>query len=138
MKLIEETSKTSPDEELAKECHELKGKVTELEKDNFKKQKDIEFLTRENRSLQQELGLRAGFIETMQLESCAAIEDEKSKIKILMGKNEVAMKDYYEVKLVSREQDNENLRKQLHEKETDLRNVITKYTHLERRLKELL
>jgi hypothetical protein len=33
-----------------------------------------------------------------------------------MGKNEVAMKDYYEVKLASREQDNEALRKQLHEK----------------------
>jgi hypothetical protein len=59
-------------------------------------------LSRENRSLQQELGLRAGFIETMQLESSAAIEDEKSKVKILMGKNEVALKDYYETKLISR------------------------------------
>ena len=59
-------------------------------------------MSRENRSLQQELGLRAGFIETMQLESSAAIEDEKSKVKILMGKNEVALKDYYETKLISR------------------------------------
>jgi hypothetical protein len=31
----------------------------------------------------------------MQLESCAAIEDEKSKIKVLMGKNEVSMKEYF-------------------------------------------
>jgi hypothetical protein len=66
-----------------------------LEKSNFKQQKEIEFLARENRSMQQELGLRAGFIETMQLESSAAIEDEKSKVKILLGKNEVALKDYY-------------------------------------------
>ena len=51
----------------------MKGKYTELEKDNFKKQKDIEFLSRENRSLSGELGLKAGFIESMQLESCAAI-----------------------------------------------------------------
>jgi hypothetical protein len=47
-----------------------------------------------------------------------------------MNKNEVSMKDYYEVKLASRERDNDSLKKQLHEKETDLRNVITKYTHL--------
>lgn len=73
-------------------------------------------MARENRSLQQELGLRAGFIETMQLESSAAIEDEKSKVKILMGKNEVALKDYYENKVLSREHDNESLRKQLAEK----------------------
>lgn len=33
-----------------------------------------------------------------------------------MGKNEVAMKDYYESKLQSREHDNENLKKQLKEK----------------------
>jgi hypothetical protein len=37
--------------------------------------------------LQAELGLRAGFIETLQLESSAAIEDEKSKIKILMNQS---------------------------------------------------
>jgi hypothetical protein len=88
--------------------------------------------------LQQELGLRAGFIETMQLESCAAIEDEKEKVRVMMNKNEVSMKDYYEVKLASREKDNSTLKNQLHEKETDLRNVITKYTHLERKLKDLL
>jgi hypothetical protein len=52
----------------------------------------------------------------MQLESSAAIEDEKSKVKILMGKNEVALKDYYENKLMSREHDNANLKKQLTEK----------------------
>jgi hypothetical protein len=42
---------------------------------------------RENKSLQQEVGLRAGFLETMQLESSAAIEDERSKLKILMNEN---------------------------------------------------
>jgi hypothetical protein len=52
----------------------------------------------------------------MQLESSAAIEDEKSKVKILMGKNEVALKEYFEGKLTSREHDNQNLRKQLAEK----------------------
>lgn len=66
----------------------------------------------------------------MQLESCAAIEDEKSKIKVLMGKNEVSMKEYYEAKINSREQDNESLKKQLAEKETDLRNIINKYHQL--------
>lgn len=47
-----------------------------------------------------------------------------------MGKNEVAMKDYYENKLASRELDNHSLRKQLTEKETDLKNIILKYNHL--------
>ncbi len=55
-----------------------------------------------------------------------------------MGKNEVAMKDYYENKLTSREHDNQNLKKQLTEKESDLRNIVTKYNHLQRKLKELL
>ena len=106
MKLIEENKDRNPDEQLEKELHDLKGKYTELEKDNFKKQKDLEFLHRENKSLAGELGLKAGFIESMQLESCAAIEDEKSKIKVMMGKNEVSMKEYYESKLSSRDQDN--------------------------------
>ena len=47
----------------------------EVEKDSFSKDKEIDHLRREVKSLQQELGLKAGFIETMQLESCAAIED---------------------------------------------------------------
>jgi predicted nucleotidyltransferase len=55
-----------------------------------------------------------------------------------MGKNEVALKDYFENKLASREQDNGSLRKQLAEKESDLKHVIVKYNHLERKLKELL
>jgi hypothetical protein len=74
----------------------------------------------------------------MQLESSAAIEDEKSKVKILMGKNEVALKDYYENKLLSREHDNDSLRKQLAEKDADLRGIATRYSHLERRLRELM
>ena len=40
----------------------------------------------------------------MQLESCAAIEDEKEKMRVMMGKNEVAMKDYYEMKISSNTQ----------------------------------
>ena len=67
MKLIEENKDKNPDEQLEKEVHELKGKITEFEKDVFKKQKDIEFLQRENKSLAGELGLKAGFIESMQL-----------------------------------------------------------------------
>lgn len=59
-------------------------------------------------------------------------------MKILLGKNEVALKDYYETKLASREQDNASLRTQLTEKESDLRQIAVKYAHLERRLKELL
>jgi hypothetical protein len=38
-KLIAENKSVNPDEELEKELHELKGKFTEIEKDNFKKQK---------------------------------------------------------------------------------------------------
>lgn len=45
-KLIEQTKGVAPDDELEKELHEVKGKLTEVEKDNFKKQKEIEFLTR--------------------------------------------------------------------------------------------
>lgn len=48
------------------------------------------------------------------------------------------MKDYYEGKLHSREQDNESLKKQLKQKEADLRTIATKYSHLERRLRQLL
>ena len=50
----------------------------------------------------QELGLKKGFIETLQLESCAAIEDEKSKIKVMMGNSEMSLKEYYEEKINSR------------------------------------
>lgn len=88
--------------------------------------------------MQQEVGLRAGFLETMQLESSAAIEDERSKLKILMNENEVAMKDYYETKLVNKGKDIEALQNQLQEKENDIRQLIVKYNQLEKRLKELL
>ena len=77
-------------------------------------------------------------METMQLESSAAIEDEKSKLKILMNENEVAMKDYYETKLNSKDKDIDALRDQLHEKEKDIRQLIVKYNQLEKRLQELL
>jgi len=55
-----------------------------------------------------------------------------------MGKNEVSMKEYYEAKIKSREQDNQSLKKQLSEKETDLRNIVNKYSQLERKLREVL
>jgi hypothetical protein len=90
---------------------------------------------RENKSIQIELGLRAGFLETMQLESSAAIEDEKEKIKVLMGKNEIAMKDYYENKISSKERDNEALKRMLAEKEWDLRELIGRYNSLEKKMR---
>ena len=55
-----------------------------------------------------------------------------------MGKNEVSMKEYYESKLTSRDQDNQNLKKQLNEKETDLRNIIYKYNQVKRKLTEMM
>lgn len=48
------------------------------------------------------------------------------------------MKDYYEMKVASLEKDVEALQKHLTEKETDLRDVVGKYNHVEKRLKELL
>lgn len=59
-------------------------------------------MVRENRTLAGELGLKNGHIETLQLESCAAIEDEKGKMRVMMGNNEMAMKEYFEEKLASR------------------------------------
>ncbi len=46
MKLIADSKSVHPDDELEKELHQVKGKLTEVEKDNFKKQKDIEHLVR--------------------------------------------------------------------------------------------
>ena len=48
------------------------------------------------------------------------------------------MKDYYESKIAGRELDNQNIKKQLYEKATDLRNVVAKYAQLELRLKDVL
>ena len=52
-----------------------------------------------------------------------------------MGENEVAMKDYYETKLRSKEKDIETLKKILEEKETDVRGLIEKYKQLEKKLR---
>lgn len=73
MKIIEESQRIDPDEKIIDENNKLREKCDNLEKENFKKTKEIDFLHRENKSLQAELGLRAGFIETLQLESSAAI-----------------------------------------------------------------
>lgn len=88
---------------------ELYDKNEKVENENIKLQKQVEHLARENRALAGELGLKKGYIETLQLESCAAIEDEKSKMRIMMGNNEVSMKEYFEDKLASRERDIEHL-----------------------------
>jgi hypothetical protein len=136
-KIIEERYET-PNDTLAKENKELRDHLQLLEKELLVRGKEIEVLQRENKALQQELGLRAGFIETIQLESSAAIEDERSKFKVLISENEVAMKDYYEAKLLAKNKDVEGLEAQLHEKENDIRQLIVKYNQLEKRLKELL
>jgi phosphoenolpyruvate-protein kinase (PTS system EI component) len=40
-KLIEEHAAILPDDALEKELHECKGKLTDLEKDNFKQKKEL-------------------------------------------------------------------------------------------------
>jgi len=48
------------------------------------------------------------------------------------------MKDYYETKLNNKEKEIENLKKQMSEKDYDLRAVISKYNTVEKKLKTLL
>lgn len=55
-----------------------------------------------------------------------------------MNENEVAMKDYYETKLATKNKDISGLQAQLHQKQKDIRQLIVKYNQLEKRLKELL
>jgi len=88
--------------------------------------------------LQGEVNVRAGIIEQNMLESQAAIEDEKSKVKMIMNQSEVSMKDYYENKLHSKEKDIDALKKQMSEKDYDLRAIIGKYNTLEKKMKQLL
>ena len=66
-----------------------------------------------NGSLAQELGLSKGFIESLQLESNAAIEDERAKMKAFIGTHEVSIREYFEEKLKAKEKDVDNLRQQL-------------------------
>lgn len=61
------------DDSLNKEIKDLLQKNEKIENENIKLQKQVEHLARENRSLAQELGLKKGYIETLQLQSCAAI-----------------------------------------------------------------
>jgi hypothetical protein len=84
------------------------------------------------------VNVRAGIIEQNMLESQAAIEDEKSKVKMIMNQSEVSMKDYYENKLHSKERDIDGLKKQMSEKDYDLRAIIGKYNTLEKKMKQLL
>lgn len=46
---------------------ELEGRLSECEKENVKFKKTIDHLNLVNQSLAQELGLKKGFIETLQL-----------------------------------------------------------------------
>ena len=75
--------------------------------------KQYEHLQLINSSLAQELGLSKGFIETFQLESNAAIEDERSKMKAFLGTHEISIREYFEDKLKSKEKDVDNLKQQL-------------------------
>lgn len=52
-----------------------------------------------------------------------------------MNENEVAMKDYYETKIANKNKDISALQSQLHEKQTDIRQLIVKYNQLQKRLK---
>jgi hypothetical protein len=45
-----------------------------------------------NASIAQELGLSKGFIENLQLESSAAIEDERAKMKAFLGTHEIGIR----------------------------------------------
>lgn len=63
------------DDKLHEEIKQLFDKNQKIENENIKLQKQVEHLARDNRALAQELGLKKGYIETLQLESCAAIED---------------------------------------------------------------
>lgn len=90
----------------------------------------MEHLVRENRSLAAELGLKKGYIETLHLESSAAIEDEKSKLRALLGNSELSLKEYFEDKLNSKDKDIEHLQAVLAGKEQDIRDLIVKYNGL--------
>ena len=74
------------------EIKELEDKIEVLEKNQIKIKKQYEHLQLVNASLAQELGLSKGFIESLQLESNAAIEDERSKMKAFVGTHEVSIR----------------------------------------------
>lgn len=109
-----------------------------MENENIRLQKQVEHLVRENRAIAGELGLKKGHVETLQLESCAAIEDEKGKMRLMMGNSEMSLKEYFEDKLASREKDVDHLQAVLAGKEQDIRDLIVKYNGLEKRLEALL
>lgn len=77
-------------------------------------------------------------METMQLESSAAIEEERTKVKVLMNRNEMSMRAYYEEKLALKDKELTALKQQLVEKEADIRDLIQKYKDLEKKLAILL
>jgi hypothetical protein len=91
-----------------------------------------------NASLAQELGLSKGFIESLQLESNAAIEDERSKLKAFLGTHEIGIREYFEDKIKSKEKDVDALRRLLSEKEECIRELIVKYNGLEKRLELMM
>ena len=100
----------------------------------MKIKKQYEHLQLINASIAQELGLSKGFIESLQLESNAAIEDERAKFKAFIGSHQIGIKEYFEDKIKSKERDIDTLNKILAEKEDDIRDLIVKYNALEKRM----
>jgi succinate dehydrogenase flavin-adding protein (antitoxin of CptAB toxin-antitoxin module) len=74
----------------------------------------------------------------LQLESNAAIEDERSKLKTFLGTHEISIKEYFEDKIKSKEKDIDSLKRLLSEKEDDIRELIVKYNALEKRMDIML
>ena len=120
------------------EIKELQDKIEVLEKNLVKVKKQYEHLQLINASIAQELGLSKGFIESLQLESNAAIQDERAKMKAFIGTHEVSLREYFEDKIKTKEKDVESLRKQLAEKEESIRDVVTQYAALERRFEMMM
>ena len=116
------------------EINELEKTIDTVEKQNIKLKKQVDHLTMTYNAVATELGLSKGHIESIMLESNANIEEEKNKIRMLMGTHEVTLKEYYEDKVKGKNSQIDNLERTLKEKEEDIRDLIVKYNALEKRL----
>ena len=74
----------------------LQFQIDDLNRDKAKLLKDLENSQRDHKMVQQNLAHKEGMYETIQLESMAAIEEEKTKIKVQMNQNEMSLKTYFE------------------------------------------
>lgn len=61
----------------------------------MKLKKQYDHMQMVHASIAQELGLSKGFIENLQLESSAAIEDERTRMKAFLGTHEIGIREYY-------------------------------------------